>query len=113
MKQFINCIMAKDLTQADFEEKVLKSKIPVLVDFWASWCGPCKALIPTLSDVAEEMKGKIEVFKVNVDENADVAVKFRIQSIPAMFLFKNGSVVASRVGGSAKSDLINWIESSI
>ena len=104
--------MAVNVNQDTFESEVLKSSTPVLVDFWAPWCGPCKAVAPVLEEISKEMQN-IKVAKINVDENSDLAVQFRIQSIPSLMIFKDGKVVASRVGGSTKTDITNWINSNI
>ncbi len=86
------------LTEQNFEEEVLKSEIPVLVDFWATWCGPCRMLAPTIAKIAEEQSGVIKVGKVDVDEEPELAAKYGIASIPTLMVFKNGSVVKSSIG---------------
>ena len=93
------------LNANNFEEEVLKSDLPVLVDFWAEWCGPCRMLAPTISEIAEEYAGKVKVGKVNVDENPMLANKYRIAGIPAVLLFKDGSVVKTSVGVKPKAQL--------
>ena len=87
------------LNESNFDEVVLKSDNPVLVDFWAPWCGPCKMFAPTLAKFAEANEGKVVVGKVNVDDEQDLAMKFNISSIPSLLVFKNGEVVARKVGG--------------
>lgn len=101
------------VTDATFESSVLKSGQPVLVDFWAEWCGPCKALGPTLESVATAMTGKVTVAKMNVDESPMTPSKFGIRSIPTLILFKDGQAVASKVGGLPAAELQRWIESNI
>ena len=91
------------VTKANFEEEVLKSDVPVLVDFWAAWCGPCKMLAPVLSEIAEE--GTVKVAKVNVDEEGELAIKFNVMSIPTMILFKDGQPVKKTVGYMSKEEL--------
>lgn len=91
------------ITKANFEEEVLKSDIPVLVDFWATWCGPCKMLAPVLSEIAEE--GIVKVGKINVDDEGELAIKFNVMSIPTIMLFKNGQVVKTTVGYMSKDQL--------
>ena len=86
------------LTQNNFEEEVLKSDIPVLVDFWASWCGPCKMLAPTIAEIAKEYEGKVKVCKLNIDDDSSIAIKYGIVSIPTVVLFKNGEVADKSVG---------------
>ena len=86
------------LTEQNFEEEVLKSEIPVLVDFWATWCGPCRMLAPTIAKIAEEQRGVIKVGKVDVDEEPELAAKYGIASIPTLMVFKNGAVVKSSIG---------------
>ena len=100
--------MAVEITDANFDEVVLRSKKPVLVDFWAEWCGPCKAISPIVEEIAKDYKGKAIVGKLNVDANRGVAMKFGIRSIPAFFIFKNGIVVDKHVGaGHALRAIIN------
>lgn len=94
-----------EITNQNFEEEVLKSEIPVLVDFYATWCGPCKMLSPIISEIAEEYQGKIKVGKVNVDEQTQLAIKFQVASIPTLILFKNGNPVKSSVGFQSKPEL--------
>ncbi len=91
------------LNNANFENEVLKSEIPVLVDFWATWCGPCKMLAPTISKIAEEKTGKVKVCKLDVDEEPEIAAKYGISSIPTLKVFVNGQVVESSVGVQPKS----------
>lgn len=98
------------LTNENFEEVVLKAELPVLVDFWAAWCGPCRQLGPTIAQISEEMEGKVIVGKVNVDEQADLAMKYSISSIPTIKIFKAGEVVATSVGVKAKADIIELID---
>ena len=94
------------ITKNNFEEEVLKSEQPVLVDFWATWCGPCRMLAPVLEEVAKEYDGKIKVGKVNVDDEMDLAIKFRVEVIPTLILFKNGEVVKRISGFFEKDELI-------
>ena len=93
------------LTVANFEQEVIKSAQPVLVDFWAEWCGPCKMIAPLLDELAEEKNGKLKVGKVNVDENQDLASQFGIRAIPTLLLFKGGEVKETMVGAVGKKDL--------
>ena len=97
--------MALELNDSTFEEKVLKSDKPVLVDFWAEWCGPCKMLTPVLEKLSTENEGKIQIFKVNVDECQQLAVQFNIRSIPTLLFFKDGQVQEQVVGLKSESDL--------
>ena len=100
----------KNVTDENFETEVLKAEKPTLVDFWAEWCGPCKQIAPALEELATEYEGQITIAKVNVDENPVSPSKFGVRGIPALFLFKNGEMVSSKVGASPKASLQSWIE---
>ena len=102
----------KNLNAETFENEIL-GNVPVLVDFWAEWCAPCKALAPILDEVSDELAGKIVITKVNLDENQDLAMKYSIRSIPTLLLFKNGELLDMQVGLPSKSDLVDWISSKI
>lgn len=99
-----------NVTDANFEDKVVKSSDPVLVDFWAPWCGPCVAISQTLEQIAEEYQGKVTVAKINVDENANVPASYAVRSIPYLALFKDGEVVDSVVGSVPKAKLTEMID---
>ena len=101
------------VTDASFEADVLKSVEPVVVDFWAEWCGPCKMIGPSLEELAKEFGGKVKIVKLNVDENPAVAGKLGIRSIPTLMLFKDGKVAAQKVGAAPKGELAKWINASI
>ncbi len=101
------------VSDASFEEDVLKASGPVLVDYWAEWCGPCKMIAPILDEVAESYDGRLTVAKLNIDENADTPPKFGIRGIPTLMLFKDGQVVATKVGALSKSQLTAFIDSHI
>jgi len=101
------------VSDASFEAEVLKSDLPVLVDFWAEWCGPCKMIGPILEEIGLDYTGRLTVAKLNVDENTAVPTKHGIRGIPTLILFKNGAVVAQKVGAAAKSQLTAWIDSHL
>ena len=100
-------------TDNDFDADVINNEKSVLVDFWAEWCGPCKAIAPILDELAEEFDGTLDVVKLNVDENPSVAQKFGIRSIPTIIIFKNGAVQAQKLGVMSKSQLIEFINTNI
>ena len=99
-----------NLTNNNFEEEVLESEIPVLIDFWASWCGPCKAMLPVVAKIAEENEGKIKVCKVNVDEESELAEKFEIMSIPTFIAMKNGEIIGTSLGLQSKSEILKMFD---
>jgi thioredoxin 1 len=105
--------MTVKATDASFEQEVLKSDTPVLVDFWAEWCGPCRMIAPALDEISKELGGKVKIVKMNVDENQQVPVQFGIRSIPTLMIFKDGKLAAQKVGAAPKGELSKWISSAI
>ena len=103
----------KHISDASFDADVLKSEKPVLVDFWAEWCGPCKMIAPILEDVAKEYAGKVVIAKMDVDSNSDTPAKFGVRGIPTLILFKNGVATAQKVGALAKGQLTIFIDSNL
>ena len=103
----------KHVTDSSFESDVLKSSVPVLVDFWAEWCGPCKQISPIVDELAKEFDGKITIAKVDIDHNPQTPSKYNVRGIPTLMLFKNGNVEATKVGAVSKSQLAAFIDSNI
>jgi thioredoxin 1 len=101
------------ISDASFEQEVLQSPLPVLVDYWADWCGPCKMISPVLDEVAKEYTGKLKVCKLNIDENQGTPPKYGIRGIPTLMIFKNGNVEATKVGALSKSQLTAFVDSNI
>ncbi|HEY7640695.1 MAG TPA: thioredoxin [Steroidobacteraceae bacterium] len=101
------------ISDASFEQDVVKAPRPVLIDFWAEWCGPCKAIAPMLNEIAQEYRDKITIVKLNVDENPKTSQRFNVRSIPTLILFKNGQVEGQKVGAPRKSDLVAFLDSKL
>jgi thioredoxin 1 len=105
--------MANDVNDDSFDKKVINASVPTLVDFWAPWCGPCKMLGPIIDELSKEMEGKVNIFKMNIDENPNTPSTYGIRSIPTMMLFKDGKSIGTKVGVLQKSSIKEWIETSL
>ena len=100
------------VTDESFENDVLKASGPVVVDFWAEWCGPCKMIAPALEEISEEMSGQVKITKLNIDENQNIAMKYGVRSIPTLIMFKDGEPVSTQIGAAPKNKLADWIKTS-
>ncbi len=105
--------MTKETTDQNFAAEVLQSSTPVLVDFWAPWCGPCRQLAPIVDEIAKETEGKLAVFKCNIDENPEMPSKFGVRSIPTLMIFKDGKLLDTKIGSLPKSALHEWIKDNL
>lgn len=105
--------MTKEITDSEFQEEVLNAKEPVLIDFWAEWCGPCKMLGPIIEQLSIEMKDKIKIVKMNIDNNPEAPSSLGIRSIPTMIIFKDGKPIATKVGALPKNSIKDWIDLSV
>ncbi len=105
--------MVSDITDNNFKQEVLEANIPVLVDFWAEWCGPCKMLTPIIEELSKELEGKVKIVKINIDNNPDTPSRFGIRSIPTMLLFDKGEKIDSKTGVLPKNTIKEWIQSLI
>ena len=101
------------VSDADFEAEVLKAQGPVVVDFWAEWCGPCRQIAPALEEIAKELDGKVKIVKLNVDENPHTASKYGVMSIPTLMIFKGGEMASRQVGAAPKAKLQQWITAAV
>lgn len=101
------------VTDASFEDEVVKSDLPVVVDFWAEWCGPCKSIGPVLEELSTEMDGQVKIAKIDVDKDSAIAAQLGVRGIPALFIFKDGQVVSNRAGAAPKAALEAWIKEAL
>ena len=105
--------MTTTVTESSFDTDVIAASTPVLVEFWAEWCGPCRMIAPSLDEISKEMAGKVTVAKLNIDENPDIAARFGVRSIPTLILFKDGKPAAVQVGANPKGRIVEWINGAI
>ena len=105
--------MTVAVSESSFDTDVIGSNEPVLVDFWAEWCGPCRMIAPALDEISKEMSGKIKIAKLNIDENPDIAVRYGVRSIPTLMIFRGGKPAAVQVGANAKGKIVEWINGTI
>ena len=105
--------LIKTITDASFEADVLQSSVPVLVDYWAEWCGPCRSIAPVLDELATQYEGKVQIAKMNVDENREVPAKFGIRGIPTLMMFKDGQLAQTQVGAVGKAQLVAFIDKNL
>ena len=103
----------KKITDESFETDVVKASMPIVVDFWAEWCGPCKQIGPILEEISDEMKEQVVIAKHNIDEDPNIPTKYGVRGIPTMSLFKDGQLKATKVGATTKSNIVSWIEENI
>jgi thioredoxin 1 len=101
------------VSDSDFDAQVLKSDKPVLVDFWAEWCGPCKMIGPSLEEISEELGDQVQIVKLNIDDHPDTPAKYGVRGIPTMILFKNGEIADTKVGAAPKAQLKSWLEAAL
>jgi len=101
------------VSDSDFDAQVLKSNKPVLVDFWAEWCGPCKMIGPSLEEISEELGEQVQIVKLNIDDHPDTPAKYGVRGIPTMILFKNGEIADTKVGAAPKAQLKSWLEAAL
>ena len=101
------------ITDSNFDNEIKNSKIPILIDFWAEWCGPCKQIGPILEEISDEMSNEVVIAKLNIDEEVNTGTKFGIRGIPTMLLFKSGELKATKVGATTKSNIVSWIKENI
>lgn len=109
----VNMAEGLTVTATDFDEKVLKSNVPVLVDFWAEWCGPCRAIAPSIEEIANDYAGRAKVYKIDVDRDTELASQYGVMSIPALLVFKGGKVVDQMVGAGPKQSIVGLIERAL
>lgn len=102
-----------EITDADFENEVLKSSIPVMLDFWAPWCGPCKTLTPIIEELQKEFNGKVKILKMNIDDNPNTPTSLNVKSIPTIYFFKDGKPISTKIGAVHKQTLVTWIEENL